>query len=107
MTKRKIKAPKESKIPWREVYKRFKEKYPSLGQHALGFEPYGYMAIKIFCEDRVHFVYDDNEKIVYRIQEPEIRFDKLAEDAKAYWKRKQEYYHWTDEETREHMYAKY
>ena len=46
------------KIPWSDIYKEFRVKYPTLRRRVIGWQPHGYLQIVLTCDDKVKLVYD-------------------------------------------------
>lgn len=49
-----------SKLPWQDIYKKFRQTHPNLSKMSVGFAPYGYAEILVYLEDgsKLSYNYD-------------------------------------------------
>lgn len=52
----------QTKVTWKDIYNDFCSIYPNLRKRAIGYTPYGYMRIMIYCKDGERMVFDGIEQ---------------------------------------------
>lgn len=60
---------KEKKLTFKQLYKNFRKRSPTMKKHLLGFQPYGYMSIVMWVDSGELLVYDGYENKSYFLKE--------------------------------------
>ena len=62
----------EKKLPWKDIYKDFRARFPTLRKNVLDWRPYGPLTIILYCKDKTAISYEYDTKHIKAVAKQDI-----------------------------------